>query len=171
MARFVPYPKLKFMEQCREVMRFRGLALRSEQAYLDWIRRFILFQGRRHPQDMGEPEVRAFLTGLAARQKVAAATQNQAFNALRFLYRHVLGRDLGMLDGVERAKRSQRVPVVLTKGEVQRVLTAAAGYQLPLRLLYGTGHRRVNSHRAAADLALRCKPRGIRRIRPVPGEF
>ena len=91
--RFIPNPKLKFMEQCREVMRFRRLALRSEQAYLEWIKRFMVFHrgkaesGKRqaendgwvHPKDMGEPEVRAFLTDLAVRQKVSAATQNQAF--------------------------------------------------------------------------------------------
>src|ERR1035437_10077022 len=85
---FVPNPKLKFMEQCREVMRFRRLALRSEQAYLDWIKRFIFFHDKRHPKDMGEPEVTAFLTHLAVTDKVAASTQNQAFNSLLFLYRH-----------------------------------------------------------------------------------
>ncbi len=80
-AGFSPNPKLKFMEQCREVRRFRRLALRSEQAYLEWIKRFILFNAQRHPQDMGEPEVRAFLTHLAVARRVAVATQNQALNA------------------------------------------------------------------------------------------
>src|ERR1039457_2431541 len=87
--RFAPNPKLKFMEQCREVMRFRRLALRSEQAYLEWIKRFIFVHDKRHPKDMGEPEVRVFLTHLAVQRRVSAGTQNQAFNALLFLYRHV----------------------------------------------------------------------------------
>src|SRR5450631_1737693 len=112
LTRFVPNPKLRFMEQCREVMRFRRLALRSEQAYLDWIKRFILFHAKRHPKDMGEVEVQMFLSHLAAHLKVAASTQNQALNALVFLYRHVLWRPLGVLEGVERAKRLPRVPVV-----------------------------------------------------------
>jgi integron integrase len=142
LERFIPNPKLKFMEQCREVMRFRRLALRSEQAYLDWIKRFILFQGKRHPKDMDEPEVRAFLTDLAVRGKVSAATQNQALNALVFLYRHVIGREFALLDGVERAKRLPRVPVVLSKAEVQRLWTALPPkYRLFFQFLYGTGLR------------------------------
>ena len=108
------------MDQCREVMRFRRLSLRSEQAYLDWIKRFIFFHDKRHPKDMGQPEVTAFLTHLAVTEKVSASTQNQAFNSLLFLYRHVLGQDFGVLDGVERAKRLPRVPVVLSQAEVQR---------------------------------------------------
>ena len=78
MERLIPNPKLKFMEQCREVMRFRRLALRTEQAYLEWIKRFIFFHDKRNPKDMGVPEVRAFLTHLAAERKVSASTQNQA---------------------------------------------------------------------------------------------
>jgi len=139
--RFIPNPKLKFMEQCHEVMRFRRLALRSEQAYLDWIKRFIFFHGKRHPKDMGEVEVRAFLTHLAARQNVSASTQNQAFNALVFLYRQVLGRDLE-LQGVQRAKRSQFVPVVLSKAEVVRLVEAVPEkYRLFFQFMYGTGLR------------------------------
>jgi integron integrase len=154
--RFIPNPKLKFLEQCREVMRFRRLALRSEQAYLDWIRRFMAFHREKtengawktenggwvHPKDMGEPEVRAFLTHLAVQRKVSAATQNHALNALVFLYRHVIGREFELLDGVERAKRRPRVPVVLSKGEVQRLLAAVpVKYQLFFQFLYGTGLR------------------------------
>ena len=142
MERFIPNPKLKFMEQCREVMRFRHLALRSEQAYLAWIKRFIFFHDKRHPKDMGEPEVRAFLTHLAVQGRESAGTQNQAFNALLFLYRHVLGREVGVLEGVERARRSKRVPVVLSKAEVQRLLAALpAKYLLFFQFLYGTGLR------------------------------
>ncbi len=114
LERLIPNPKLKFMEQCREVMRFRRLALRSEQAYLEWIKRFILFHDKRHPKDLGVPEVRAFLTHLAAERKVSASTQNQALNALLFLYRHVLDRGMEFVEGFDRAQRSQRVPVVLS---------------------------------------------------------
>ena len=140
--RFIPNPKLRFMEQCREVMRFRRLALRSEQAYLEWIKRYILFHQKRHPQDMGEPEVRAFLTDLAVARKVSASTQNHALNALVFLYRHVIGREFALLAGVERAKRQPRVPVVLSKAEVQRLLAAVPPkYRLFFQFLYGTGLR------------------------------
>ena len=142
LERFIPNPKLKFMEQCREVMRFRRLALRSEQAYLEWIKRFILFHQKRHPNDMGEPEVRAFLTHLAVQRNVAAATQNHALNALVFLYRHVIGREFDLLEGVKRAQRMPRVPVVLSKAEVGRLLTAVPPkYQLFFQFLYGTGLR------------------------------
>ena len=159
---FVPNPKLKFMEQCREVMRFRRLALRSEQAYLDWIKRFMGFHrekdesgkwqaendGWRHPKDLGEREVKLFLSHLATDLKVAASTQNQALNALVFLYRHVLGRPLGVLEGVERAKRLPRVPVVLSKAEVSRLLTATPDkYRLFFQFLYGTGLRLMEALR------------------------
>ena len=87
------------MEQCREVMRYRRLALRTEQTYLEWIKRFIFFHNKRHPKDMGVAEVRAFLTHLAARRQVSASTQNQALNALLFLYRHVLGRGWNLWRG------------------------------------------------------------------------
>jgi integron integrase len=136
------------MEQCREVMRFRRLALRSEQAYLEWIKRFILFHGKRHPKDMGVAEVGAFLSHLATHQNVSASTQNQALNALVFLYRHVLGRDFGLLEGVTRAKRPMRVPVVLTKAEVQRLLAALpVKYQLFFQFVYGTGLRLMEALR------------------------
>ncbi len=147
-GRYLPNPKLKFLEQCREVMRFKQFSRRTEETYLQWIRRFIVFhrkiknseledekngsRGRsphqvqgwiwRHPKDMGEPEVRAFLTNLAVKRGVVAATQNQALNALLFLYREVLGGEMAWVDGFERAKRSQRVPMVLSQDEVRRLL-------------------------------------------------
>jgi integron integrase len=137
-----PNPKLKFMEQCREVMRFDRLALRTEEAYLQWIKRFILFHGKRHPKEMGEPEVEAFLTHLAAERNVCASTQNQALGALLFMYQQVLGRDLEFMAGFDRAQRRQRVPVVLSREEVQRLLAAVPEkYRLFCRLLYGTGMR------------------------------
>jgi integron integrase len=148
LERFIPNPNLKFMEQCREVMRFRRLARRSEQAYLDWIKRFILFHAKRHPKDMGKPEVTAFLTHLAAAERVSASTQNQAFNSLLFLYRHVLGKEFGVLDGVQRAKRRPRVPVVLSQAEVAQLLAALPDkYRLFFKFLYGTGLRLMEALR------------------------
>lgn len=192
---FLPNPKLKFLEQCREVVRFKQFSRRTEETYLQWIRRFILFHRRkapplpghkicsdphnphpvpscrdhplplpgakellpprcggeggvsdgwiwRHPKDMGEPEVRAFLTDLAVRRGVVAATQNQALNALLFVYREVLGVEMEWVDGFERAKRSQRVPMVLSQAEVRRLLGQLSGIQLLIgRVLYGTGLR------------------------------
>jgi hypothetical protein len=94
----VPNPKLRLREQLREVMRFKHYSLRTEESYWNWIRQFILFHGKRHPRDMGEAEVHAFLTHLAAERNVAVATQNQALNALVFLYGQVLHRSLGQLE-------------------------------------------------------------------------
>lgn len=149
--RFIPNPKLKFMDQCREVMRYRQVSGRTEEAYLQWILRFLHFHRRpapqakwvwRHPKDMGEVEVRSFLTDLAARRQVSIATQNQALNALLFLYRHVIGGEMAWVDGFERARRSHRVPVVLSREEVQQLLAQMAGTQaLIARVLYGTGLR------------------------------
>ena len=142
MERFIPNPKLRFLDQCREVLRFRQMAYRTEQTYVDWIRRFIVWSGKRHPREMGSPEVRAFLTHLAAERNVAAATQNQALNALVFLYREVIGGELEWLDGFEPAKRGQRLPEVLSRQEVQTVLGQLKGtHALIARLLYGTGLR------------------------------
>jgi integron integrase len=138
----IPNPNLPLEEQCREVMRFRRFSFRTEQTYWDWVNRFILFHGQRPPRDMAEPEVTAFLTHLAAQRNVAASTQNQALSALLFLYRDVLQVQLDWLDGFQRAHRPARVPVVLSRSEVQRVLTGVpANYQLFCRLLYGTGLR------------------------------
>src|ERR1022692_1840669 len=89
---FIPNPKLKLLDQISEVMRFKHYSIRTETAYREWVRRFILFHGKRHPREMGAPEVERFLSDLAVARKVAASTQNQAFNALLFLYRDVLHR-------------------------------------------------------------------------------
>src|ERR1035437_3484049 len=110
---FIPNPKLKLLEQVSEVMRFKHYSIRPETTYQEWIKRFIFFHGKRHPREMGAAEVERFLSDLAVRRKVAASTQNQAFNALLFLYREVLHEDLGELGRVERAKRPERLPVVL----------------------------------------------------------
>ena len=98
----------RLLDRVRAEVRVRHYSLRTEQAYVDWIRRFILFHGKRHPAAMGEAEIQAFLTHLAVDKSVAASTQNQALSALLFLYRQVLGRELGDLSGVTRARRSRR---------------------------------------------------------------
>ncbi len=142
LGRFIPNPKLRFLDQCREVLRFKQMAFRTEQSYVDWIRRFIVWSGKRHPKEMGAGEVRAFLTHLAAERNVSAATQNQALNALVFLYREVIGGELEWIGGFEPAKRGQRLPEVLSREEVQAVLARLTGtHALIGQLLYGTGMR------------------------------
>ena len=134
--------KAKFMEQVRTFMRARRYSLRTEEAYLDWIRRFILFSGKRHPAKMGESEIVQFLTHLAAERKVAPSTQNQAFSVLLFLYQQFLERRLGRLDGTLRANRPTRLPVVLTRAEIRAVLAhIRPPYRLMADLLYGSGLR------------------------------
>ena len=140
--RLIPNPKLKFLDQCREVMAFKRFSRRTVEAYLHWIKRFILWSGKRHPREMGGAEVTAFLAHLAVGEQVAASTQNQALNALVFMYREVIGRDLGELGRFERAKRPPRVPVVLSQAEVRSLLENLEGTQRLIgRLLYGTGMR------------------------------
>jgi integron integrase len=130
------------MEQVRNAIRTRHLSRRTEKAYAGWIRRFILFHGKRHPRDMAEPEVAAFLTSLAQQQSVGASTQNQALAALLFLYKVVLDRPLGWVDGVVHAKRPQRLPVVLTRDEARDLLGKLKGTSwLVATLLYGSGLR------------------------------
>src|SRR5213594_3242216 len=118
------------------------MSRRTEEAYVAWIKRYIFFHDKRHPAEMGAPDVTAFLTSLAVHDKVAASTQNQALSALLFLYREVLGVDLPWLDNVERAKRPIKLPVVLTVDEVVRILERLTGtHRLIGRLMYGTGLR------------------------------
>jgi len=132
----------RFLEQVANACRVRHLAYRTEQSYVAWVKRFILFHHKRHPKDMGAAEVRAFLTHLAVNRDVSASTQNQALNAIVFMYREVVRCDAGEFGEFERAKRSRRLPVVLTKDEVKRVLAHLEGtYGLMARLLYGTGMR------------------------------
>jgi len=135
-------------EVAREKIRTRHLAFRTEQAYLHWIRRYVKFHGRRHPRDMGPAEVEAFLTHLAVEAKVAASTQNQALQALLFLYRQVLDVDLPWLENVTRASRPKRLPVVLSTTEVRSVLAQLEGTcWLMANLLYGSGLRLMEAHR------------------------
>lgn len=132
----------RLMEQLRDSLRVRHYSLRTERAYFEWARRFILFHGKRHPRDMGAMEVQAFLTHLAVERHVSPSTQNQAKAALVFLYRHVLDVDLPWLDEVIHAKRHPRLPVVLTPSEVRVLLDQLEGTMaLVARLLYGTGMR------------------------------
>ena len=132
----------KLLDQLRDKIRLKHYSIRTEEAYADWVRRFILFNRKRHPKDMGRAEVEAFLTHLAVVGKVAASTQNQAKSAILFLYREVLGIELPWLDNVEQAKSPKRLPVVLTVDEVHAVLDRTTGTPgLMLRLMYGTGMR------------------------------
>jgi site-specific recombinase XerD len=121
---FIPNPKLRLREQLREVVRFKQYSARTGEAYWVWIRQFILFHGKRHPREMGKAEVESFLSHLASVKKVAAATQNQALNALVFLYREVLHQPFDQLGAVERPLRRPKVPVVLRQAETQRLLAA-----------------------------------------------
>lgn len=132
----------KLLDQVRGKIRLKHYSIRTEQAYVDWIKRYILHFDKQHPKDLGAVEVEQFLTHLAVVGKVAASTQNQAKSALLFLYKEVLGLALPWLDDVERAKAPKRLPVVLTQQEVQAVLSRLDGTNhLVVSLLYGTGMR------------------------------
>jgi len=132
----------RLLDQVRDAIRVRHYSLRTEASYLQWIKRFILFHKKRHPRDMGEQEITAFLTDLAVNKNVAASTQNQALSAILFLYKEVLHQELAWLDGVIRAKRGTRVPEVLSPEQVRQLLRQLDGvHQLVARLLYGTGMR------------------------------
>lgn len=132
----------RLLDRVRDACRVRHYSIRTEDAYADWIRRFILFHHKKHPGDMGAPEINQFLTHLAVEGHVAASTQNQAFSALLFLYRKVLQSDPGRIEGAIRARRPKRLPVVLTRPEVRLVLAQLSDpYLLIARLLYGAGLR------------------------------
>jgi integron integrase len=132
----------RLLDQARKVIRARHYSLRTEEAYLRWMKRFIHFHDKRHPRDMGVEEVRQFLTSLAVEGRVAASTQSQALSAILFLYQQVLRQDIGWVDKVVRAKQPHRVPVVLTQEEVAVVLRHLAGTPwLMATLLYGSGLR------------------------------
>ncbi|WP_051234844.1 integron integrase [Lysobacter sp. HA18] len=138
----VTAPPVRLLDQVRACCRVRHYSLRTEQAYVSWTRKFVLANGRRHPRDMGGAEVTAFLTSLAIDGNVAAGTQNQALSALLSLYQHVLGLDLPWLGDIVRTKRPRRVPVVLSRTEVSRLLAAMEGQSWIMgALLYGTGMR------------------------------
>lgn len=138
----------KLLERMRTHLRARHYSIRTETAYIDWVRRFILFHGKRHPQDMGAVEVEAFLSHLAVDRQVSASTQNQAKSAILYLYKQVLQQELPWLDEVIQAKRPRRLPVVLTPTEVREVLLHMEGTPaLVAQLLYGTGMRLLEALR------------------------
>ena len=132
----------KLLDRVRWHLRVKHYSIRTEQAYVDWIRRYILFHGKRHPNDMGEREISDFLTHLAVEKHVAASTQNQAFSAVLFLYQRVLERKLDFIENVQRVTRPTKIPVVFTPAESQAVLARMHGeHQLMAELLYGAGLR------------------------------
>ena len=134
--------KPKLLEQVRQAIRKRHYSDRTEKAYVHWIKRFIFFHNKRHPVEMGEAEIGQFLSSLATDGRVSASTQNQALNALLFLYKEVLSKTIGLVEGVVRAKWPQRLPVVLTKDEVRHVIDHMTGLpRLMAILLYGGGLR------------------------------
>ena len=138
----LPSPQPRLVDQVRAAIRVRHYSLRTEETYVHWIRRFILFHRKRHPRDMGAPEVGEFLTHLAVNGHVASSTQNQALNAIVFLYRHVLECELGDFAGFVRAKTPRRLPVVLAVPEVRALLAAVDGTARCMALLaYGAGLR------------------------------
>ena len=183
-AVFLPNPKLKLLDQCREVLRFHHYSYRTEETYLDWIRRYVRFcrdpllatetppgagAGWRHPRECGEAELKAFLGHLACERRVGASTQNQALNALVFLYQRVLGIELGDFSDFARAQRPVRLPAVLTREECDRLF---ARMEPPLRwvaeLLYGSGLRLMECLRLRikdVDLA-----RGLITVRSGKGD-
>lgn len=138
----------RLLDAVRAAIRVKRYSIRTEQSYVQWIRRFILFHGKRHPAEMGGREIAAFLNDLALNREVATATQNQALNALVFLYRHVLRRELSDLDSLTRPRKPARLPVVLTRDEVGMVLSHLAGTgRLAAGLMYGAGLRLMEAMR------------------------
>ncbi len=141
-------PPPKLLDQVRDKLRVKHYSIRTEQSYVDWIKRYILFHGKQHPKNLGARDLEAFLTHLAVAGKVAAATQNQAKSALLFLYREVLEIALPWLDNVTQAKAPKRLPVVLTVKEVQAVMAGMSGtHALIAQLLYGSGMRLMEAVR------------------------
>jgi integron integrase len=131
----------KLLEQARDILRTKHYSYRTEETYIDWIRRYILFHHKRHPNDMGAPEIQVFLTYLATERNIAASTQNQALSAVLFLYREVLHKELEPIL-LASAKRPERLPTVLTREETMLVIDHLAGiHKLMAQLLYGSGLR------------------------------
>ncbi|NIR49534.1 tyrosine-type recombinase/integrase [candidate division KSB1 bacterium] len=141
-------PKVKLLDQVRNVIRTKHYSILTEEAYVQWVKRFVLFHNKRHPVEMGEAEINAFLTHLAVRRNVASSTQNQALCALLFLYKEVLQKKIGSLDDLIWAKRPKRLPVVFTRDEVKAVLNSFAGVKWIIgQLLYGAGLRYLEALR------------------------
>jgi len=151
--------KPMLLDVVRQRIHLKHYSHRTEKAYVHWVRRFVRFHNRRHPRELGKAEIEAFLTYLAVDRKVSASTQNQAFNALLFLYRAVLELEMPQLDSVERAKKPRRLPVVLSPEQVRQVLPQLEGkYWIAGNLLYGSGLRLVECLRLRVqdiDFAMR----------------
>jgi len=170
----------KLLDQVRDALRVKHYAYRTEKAYIFWIRRYILFHGKRHPKDMGVKEIQAFLTHLAVNRNVSASTQNQALNALIFLYKKILYIDLTDPIDAVRARRPSRLPVVLSKQEALRVIGLISGEpQLVVKLLYGSGLRLMESLRlrvkdidfAMNQILVRHGKGGKDRVTVLPGNI
>jgi integron integrase len=170
-------PRLRLIDAVRDRMRVKHYSLRTEQAYLYWIRRYIRACGGRHPRELDGVAVEGFLSGLATRDQVSASTQNQALSALLFLYREVLGIKLPWMENVVRAKRTRRLPVVLSKGEVSLLLRNLAGREwLMAALMYGSGLRLMECLRlrvkdvdlARNEIIVRCGKGGKDRRTVLP---
>jgi Phage integrase, N-terminal SAM-like domain len=165
--------KTKLLDQMRHVLRLKHMSIRTEKAYVQWAKRFILFHHKRHPADMGAPEIRAFLIYLAVEGQIAASTQNVALQALVFLYRHVLKQPFPELEDLEHAKKSRRVPVVFARQEVTKVLAQLTGpSHLMASLLYGSGLRLMECVRRIGSLKTlfappQCIPRAPQRHPPA----
>ena len=176
-------PAKKLLDQVREKIRFKHYSLSTEKTYISWIKHYIVFNGKRHPADMGAVEVERFLTYLANDRHVSSATQNQALSAILFLYRDVLALDLPWLDGFERSKKPKRLPVVLTPLEVQALLRETSSAPEPVglivRLLYGTGMRLMEAVRLRVkdveftrqEIIVRDGKGGKDRITMLPGSL
>ncbi|NWG33811.1 MAG: integron integrase [Chloroflexi bacterium] len=135
-------PPRKLLDQVSDALRLKHYSYRTEQAYRDWIKRYILFHGKRHPKDMGAPEIQAFLTHLAVEKNVSASTQNQALSALLFLYRHILHHDIQFPTDIVRPEKSRTLPTVLTHTEALAVINHMTGVpKLMTQILYGSGLR------------------------------
>ena len=134
--------KPKLLDQVREAIHTKHYSIKTEEAYIHWIKKYIFFHNKRHPKDLGEKEINQFLTHLAVKEKVSASAQNQALSALLFLYRHVIGRKVGDLGEVIRARKPTRLPVVMTRDEVKAVLSnLSSDKRLMAMLMYGAGLR------------------------------
>ena len=135
-------PPVKLLDKVRQCIRLRGYSIRTEKTYASWIKRFILFHDKRHPQEMGKPEIEAFLSNLVMKRNVASSTQNQAFNAILFLYNHVLDVDMPEDIDALRSKKPIRLPTVMTREETLKLIGAMRGvHQMMAKLMYGSGLR------------------------------
>ncbi|MBY0274069.1 integron integrase [Candidatus Binatia bacterium] len=174
---FAPAPPPRLLDRVRAAMRARHYSVRTEKAYVHWIRRYILFHGKRHPETLGAAEIESFLSALAVQGKVAASTQNQALAALLFLYREVLRMELPWIDGIVRAKSPGRLPTVLSRDEVALVLGQMSGVPLVMAtLLYGAGLRLLECARlrvkdvdfARRQIVVRSGKGNRDRVAPLP---